>query len=336
MSQAAVGRRITFGDVLANREFRAMYIAQALSVVGDQLARIAVALLVFNRSHSAFLTALSYGLSFVPWIIAGPLLAGYADRLPRRSVMVFCDVVRAALVMCLAVPHIPLPAVFALLLLVALLEPPFTTARAALLPDVVGEDDAYTVAYTLQNTTNQFGAVVGFALGGVAVATIGARTSLALDALTFGISALLVLRAVIPRPAVDAGPPAVLEDLRQGLAIVFSNARLRWLVLMSATVIASVITTASIAVPYAVSHGRGGLTAGLLIAAMQLGVVTGALVVGRVLKGPTAERLMLPLALGTPLVFSITAANPPPWIAGIIWFVGGALSAVQILANRLF
>src|SRR4051794_12101445 len=72
MSQAAAPRRVTFGDVLANREFRAMYIAQALSVVGDQLARIAVALLVFNRSHSAFLTALSYGLSFVPWIIAGP------------------------------------------------------------------------------------------------------------------------------------------------------------------------------------------------------------------------------------------------------------------------
>src|SRR4051794_32811139 len=103
MSQAAAPRRVTFGDVLANREFRAMYVAQALSVVGDQLARIAVALLVFGRSHSALLTALSYGLSYLPWIVAGPLLAGYADRLPRRSVMIFCDVVRTLLVLAIAV-----------------------------------------------------------------------------------------------------------------------------------------------------------------------------------------------------------------------------------------
>src|SRR3954452_1001151 len=130
MSQAAAAqRRVTFGDVLANREFRALYVAQALSVVGDQLARIAVALLVFNRSGSALLTALSYGLSYVPWIVAGPLLAGYADRLPRRSVMLFCDLVRAVLVMGIAIPHLPLPLVFVLLLIVALLEPPFTTSR---------------------------------------------------------------------------------------------------------------------------------------------------------------------------------------------------------------
>src|SRR5438477_4773422 len=64
MSQAAMPRRVTFGDVLANREFRAMFAAQALSVVGDQLARIAVAILVFQRSHSALLTGVSYGISY--------------------------------------------------------------------------------------------------------------------------------------------------------------------------------------------------------------------------------------------------------------------------------
>ena len=43
MSEPATARRVTFRDVFANREFRAIYVAQALSVVGDQLARIAVA-----------------------------------------------------------------------------------------------------------------------------------------------------------------------------------------------------------------------------------------------------------------------------------------------------
>src|SRR3954466_9821311 len=108
MSEAAPTRRVTFGDVLANREFRAMYIAQALSVVGDQLARIAVAILVFNRSHSALLTGVSYAISYLPWAVGGPLLSGYADRLPRRSVMIVTDLIRAALVLCVAIPRMPL------------------------------------------------------------------------------------------------------------------------------------------------------------------------------------------------------------------------------------
>src|SRR4051794_30653221 len=133
MSQPAGTRRVTFREVLANREFRAMYVAQALSVVGDQLARIAIAVLVFNRSHSALLTAASYALSYLPWAIGGPLLSGYADRLPRRSVMVVCDVVRAFLVLLVAIPHLPTGALLLLVTVVAALEPPFVSARAAML-----------------------------------------------------------------------------------------------------------------------------------------------------------------------------------------------------------
>src|SRR3954471_19519588 len=191
MARAAAGRRVTFGDVLANREFRAMYIAQALSVVGDQLARIAVALLVFSRSHSALLTAVSFGVSYLPWIVGGPLLSGYADRLPRRSVMIVSDVVRAVLVLGIVIPGMPTAGLLALVTLVSLMEPPFAAARASLLPDVVGEGETYAQASTLANTTNHFGVVVGFAVGGAIVAAIGARPAIVLDAATFVLSALV-------------------------------------------------------------------------------------------------------------------------------------------------
>src|SRR6058998_1801398 len=125
MSEPATGRRVTFRDVLGNREFRAMYAAQALSVVGDQLARIAVAFLVFGRSHSALLTAISYAVSYLPWVIGGPLLAGYADRLPRRGVMIACDLVRVVLVLGIAVPGMPTAVLLLLVTLVSLMEPPF-------------------------------------------------------------------------------------------------------------------------------------------------------------------------------------------------------------------
>jgi diguanylate cyclase (GGDEF)-like protein len=336
VSAEGSARRVTFGDVLANPEFRAMYVAQALSVVGDQLARLAVAGLVYSRSHSALLTALSVAISYLPWAVGGPLLAGYADRLPRRSVMVACDLGRVVLVMLLAIPGLPMAAILTLLLLVALLEPPFTTARASMLPDVLGEGEEYAVASTLSNTTNQFGSVVGFAVGGAIVSFIGVRTSIILDALTFAASALIVVRHVLNRPAAEVGPVRVWNDLRQGASIVFSSGHLRWLVLTSTVVIGSVLTTTSISVPYAAAHGDGLLTAGLLVAAMQLGVCVGAIVLGRYLTPAQAERTMLPLALATPAILALTVFNPAPAVVGLIWFTGGATSAVQIIANRVF
>ncbi|MDQ1746500.1 MAG: hypothetical protein QOD07_763 [Frankiaceae bacterium] len=336
MSAEGSARRVTFGDVLANPEFRAMYVAQALSVVGDQLARLAVAGLVYSRSHSALLTALTFAISYLPWALGGPLLAGYADRLPRRSVMIACDLARVALVLLLAIPGIPTAAMLAVLLLVALLEPPFTTARASLIPDIVGEGEQYAVASTLSNTTSQFGSVVGFAVGGAVVGFIGARTSIVVDALTFAASALIVARYVASRPAAEGGRVRVWDDLRQGASIVFTNGHLRWLVLSSSVVIASVLTTTSISVPYAEAHGDGLFAAGLLVAAMQLGVCVGAIVLGRYLSPQRAERMILPLALATPAVLTLTVFDPPPAVAGLIWFVGGGTSAVQIIANRVF
>ena len=336
MSEAAVTRRVTFGDVLANPEFRAMYVAQALSVTGDQLARIAVAILVFDRSKSPLLTALSYAVSYLPWLVGGPFLAGYADRLPRRAVMIFTDLVRAGLVLLVAIPGIPIPVLLLLVTLVALFEPPFAAARSSLLPDVVGEGSNYVAASTLANTTNQFGVVVGFAAGGATVATIGARTSILVDAFTFALSAYLIARSVRQRPAADAGRRAFMAELRQGAQVVFGDSYLKWLVVTSWLIVAADTTTEGVAVPYAEAHGGGATTAGVLTAALPLGVVLGALILGRYVDARVAERLMLPMAIAAPAVLSLTAFDPSNAVAGLIWFVGGFLSAVQVVANRVF
>jgi MFS family permease len=81
-------RAARYRDVFASEEFRALFAAHILSVVGDQFARVALAVLVFNRTASASLTALVYALTFLPSIVGGPLLSGLADRFPRRRVMV--------------------------------------------------------------------------------------------------------------------------------------------------------------------------------------------------------------------------------------------------------
>src|SRR5260370_33544162 len=101
---SAVSERATFGDVFAVSEFRALWLAYLLSVAGDQLALVALTVLVFDRTHSPLLTAATYAVSFLPWLLGGLALSGLADRLPPRVVMVAGGLARAMLVPATAAP----------------------------------------------------------------------------------------------------------------------------------------------------------------------------------------------------------------------------------------
>ena len=85
--------RTTFRDVFAVTEFRALWLAQLLSVIGDQLARVALTILVYDRTRSALLAAITFVAGIVPAFLGGVTLAWLADRYPRRRVMIACDLV---------------------------------------------------------------------------------------------------------------------------------------------------------------------------------------------------------------------------------------------------
>jgi diguanylate cyclase (GGDEF)-like protein len=328
-------RRPTFRTVLAIAEFRALFIAHGLSVLGDQLARIAIAWIVFERSHSTLLTGISYAVTYLPWLIGGPTLSIYADRQPRRKVMVICDVARAILLAVAAIPMLPTTALIVLATLIALLEPPFSAARAALIPDVVGEGEEYTVAAVLGTSMSQLAVVAGFLLGGALVAVTSAHGALLVDAATFLLSALVALRLVRHRPAVDASSSPWWSEVRRGSHIVFADRRLRWLAVASWIVTCAVISTEGIAVPYAHRSGHGAFAAGVLTAAAPLGMVLGGVVVGRVFPR-YAERLMLPMAVSTPALLGLTAFDPPLGLTFFIWLCAGIASSMTLTANRVF
>ena len=88
-----------------------MFMAELWSCVGDQVAAVAVAVLLYQRSGSAFIAALGYASAFLPWAVGGPLLAVYADRLPARQVVVGGDLLRAVLIGTAAIPGMPLLAI---------------------------------------------------------------------------------------------------------------------------------------------------------------------------------------------------------------------------------
>src|SRR5580704_5473884 len=124
MVLAGTAERATYREVFAVAEFRALWLAQLLSVAGDQLAKVALTVLVYDRTHSSLLAAITFAVSFVPAFLGGLTLSGLADRLPRRTVMIACDVIRGVLVLAMAVPGMPLAVTVTLLFVVSMLMAP--------------------------------------------------------------------------------------------------------------------------------------------------------------------------------------------------------------------
>lgn len=336
MTAAAEPRPATYREVLGVAEFRALYAANLLSALGDQIARIALALLVFERSESPLLAALSYAVTYLPWIIGGPVLSPLADRLPRRRVMIACDVFRALLVGSMALPDLPLWSLFVLLLTASVLTPPFDAARAATVPDVL-EGDRYVVGSSLTNITNQLVQVIGFATGGAVVAAVGARGTLLFDALTFAVSAVLLWWGVRQRPAADpGGRPRLVADTVEGARTVFGDPVLRAILLLAWVGAAFAVVPEGLAVAYAQSLGKGDVATGFLTAAIPAGVVVGAVVIGRLVAPARRLRLILPLAVLTFVPLTVTFLHPPVVWACALWAVTGVGMAFQLPANAAF
>lgn len=329
----------TFGEVFAVGEFRALWLAQALSVAGDQLARVALSLLVFERTGSAALTALTYALTFLPDLIGGPLLSGLADRFRRRELMVVTDVARAGLVGLMAIPGMPIALLAVLLIAVQLLASPFNAARAAVLPSIL-EGDRFVVGQGVVNLTYQMAQLAGYVSGGALVAFLGVHVALGLDALTFVVSAMLVRSGLADRPVppdegAGSGQRTTLSLLRLGASLVWGDRKLRALVAL-ACVSAFYVVPEGLSVPYADELGGGALTVGLLFAAHPAGTAVGMLVLTRLVTPETRLRLLGALATMACAVLIVCAVGPALWLVVLVWAMSGAASAYQTVAAAEF
>ena len=328
----------TYRSVLSDREFRALLTAEALSVVGDQVARIAVALLVLERSGSAFAASATYACSYLTWLVGGPLLSAIADRYPRRQTMVVCDLLRMGLIATLAVPDVPLWGAFAVLVLVGLLAPPFAAARASLMVDVL-PGERYVVGNALTNAVEQAGQLVGFLAGGALVGLIGIEGALLADAATFAASAALLGHWVAERGRSEdesAPPPSSrLRELVAGFSTVAGDPRLRTLLGWGLLSASAVIAPEGLAVAIAEQEGHGPFVAGVLTAAVPTGFLLGSFAVLRV---PPARREGLFPAM---VVASCLPLLLTPWVDDVVvltalWVTAGLGNAMQLVANSSF
>lgn len=314
----------TLRALVGNREFRGMWIGSVVSTAGDQLAAVALSLLVFQRTQSPAWTALTWSLTLLPPLVSGPLLGWVADRFPRRTVMVCCAWLQAALMALMALPNVPLWVMIVLLVLVLMISSPFLAAQEASLPSVLPEK-RYDDGVALFGTSVDVAQMAGLAGAGFLVTGAGSRVALAINAGTFVLVAILVQFSVRHRPAADPrGAQRDPEGPKGAFSLLVTEPRLR--ALLGVRLLAGLaMVPEGLAVPLASDLGAVWAV-GLILAVEPAANVLGVALLFRLVRDPAKrERLIGPLAILSLAPLVMFALDPNlTWTIALLVIAGMA------------
>jgi MFS family permease len=266
------------------RDFRLLFTAQSVSVLGDRMVTVALAFAVLQIGGSPSEVGAVLAARILP--SAGCALVGgaVADRFSRRTVMVAADLVRVASQAAMATLLIAgVAQVWTLALLAGVggaASGFFGPASVGLIPEVVPPEQLQP-ANALRSSGSSAGEILGPLFAGLLVAGAGAGWAIAADAVTFAVSAACLLMLRLPR-RVGAGSGSFLADLREGWA-VFSSRTWVW-ACVAYFAVANLFWGAWSALgPVVADHDLGGAAVwGAILAAVGVGALLGSLIATRV------------------------------------------------------
>ncbi|SEF92172.1 Transmembrane secretion effector [Actinacidiphila yanglinensis] len=302
-------KRAGYGAVFAVREFRAIFAAHVLSMLGTVFCEVALAVLVYGETGSALLTALVFALTTLPYALSGLLLSGIADHAPARQVLVACDLLSAACVALMVIPGMPIAALLALRVCVSMISPLFTGTRGASLTDIL-EGDLYVLGRSLIGIVNQSSQILGFGVAGLVVAWLTPRETLYVTVTTFLCSATLLRFGTVHRPARVTRGAALLRESLAASGRMMAHPRIRALLLMWWVPPMFFGIAEGVAVPFAAAAGAGSVGYGIFLAAMPAGTVASQVAAGSLLSPETRDRITLPLAAVSLLPMAAFLAHP--------------------------
>ncbi|MFC4493817.1 MFS transporter [Streptomyces ovatisporus] len=316
------------------REFRFVFAAHVLSLLGGVVSHVALPVLVYTGTGSPLLSALTFAMGFLPHALGGALLAPVAERFPSRPVLVGCDLVCAACVGAMLLPGMPVAGLLALRAVSAFVQPLFAGVRAAGLGEFLA-GDTFVLGRSLIRISAQAAQIAGFAAAGLLLLVLSPQGALLLTVGGFLASAVLLRLGTSPgrgragRNAATGRSPAG-GRTRGGTRALLADRKIRGLLALCWLPPAFVVVPEGLAAPYAAEIGAGPVGVGLLLAAMPVGGVTAELAAGGLLKPAARERLVLPLAGSLLLPFLLFALRP-----GLFLALGALLAAGMGLAYTL-
>ncbi len=336
---AATARPTGTRDLLRLRDFRRLYVAQAISDVGDGMTYLALFLAVLHLTGSAAAIALMSILIALPPVTIGLFAGAWADRADRRRIMVVSDSARAGVVL-LLVPAVlagSLPAMFALATVQAVIGTFFSPARIAMLPRAVPRD-GLLAANSLGQVTRMAGSVVGGTVTGVIAGTAGVVWPVfVVDAASFLVSAVVVVGVSrdLGRPAADAVAAVRARGLAsavaEGLGVIARSGPLLAALGGVAVTMLGIGAINVLFIPFLVDElGASPAWAGLLEGAQTLSMVVSGVVLAGLAARVSAPRLFTGGLAGVAACIALLAIAPGPLaLLPILFAVGAFVMPVQ-------
>ncbi|HZM75970.1 MAG TPA: MFS transporter [Candidatus Limnocylindrales bacterium] len=336
MTTEVLEKRSTFGQLFAVSAYRMVFVSRSLAIAADTLRIIALSILVYSLTRSAFLSAVTFGIGFLPQVAGGMLFGSLADRVRPRRLITTGYLVECAAALCLATVPMPVGVSLAIVAAVGAFMPVFGGASARLIAEVL-PGDLYVLGRSASNMAAGGAQLLGMAFGGLAVAAAGPQRALLISAAAHAVSALIVRFGLsdmdAPPKATELG--AVKESWRTNRALL-KDSVIRALLLIQWLPPLFIVGAEALIVAYADARGFAAGSAGLLLAWSPAGMLVGHLVVGRFLRPETRTRLVAPLIvlLGAPTL--ALAFSPPQWMVGAVLFLTGCGFGYPLGLQRVF
>jgi MFS family permease len=319
---------------LRQRPVRNLMIAQTVSGFGDWAGRLALAILVYDRSSSALWAGAVTVVSLVPWLGPGQMLATFADRFGPVRLMVVTDIVRALAFAAMLAP-LPIPLLLVLAFVAGLCVPPFVGARSAALV-AVSAPGTYGSVVALHGVAVQAEILLGYAVGGLLIAGFGARTALLLNAITFVFSAIITSRITTDAADHDSEAELGWKGVKAGIRVWRDDPLCGRSLLLFVGVASFMILPEALVVPAADALDVPPRLVGALAALVAVGAMVG------IIAAPTGDdhdallrrtaRRGLVLSLVTAGLFAFGSL---PALVAVAYVVSGMTDAVGVPTNQV-
>ncbi|MBL8008046.1 MAG: MFS transporter [Ignavibacteria bacterium] len=298
---------------LANKVFARLYFAQTISLLGDALTWVGLALLAFELggTDAATILATSLTLRVTAFVIFSPYAGVLADRIDRKKILYVTHLARMVIVGLLAFIT-EVWQIYVLVFLLNVFNGFFTPTYKAVIPQVIKNKDEYAQAISLSSGTYQLLGVLGPGIAGGLAAIIGIREIFFLDAITFITAAILIF--TLPGKLIVSGPDDQLlksdvwSDVKKGTRDLFKDKLIRFALIME---FVAAIAGAQILIN-TVGHIKGALQLGSIeygwaMSAFGIGATIAAFSLGILSKKFKQTTFIITGAFL--IAFSITPAN---------------------------
>ncbi|MBN9264042.1 MAG: MFS transporter [Alphaproteobacteria bacterium 64-6] len=267
-------------NVLANRTYRHLFAAQVIALLGTGLLTVALGLLAFDlaRDDAGTVLGTALAIKMLAYVGVAPVAAAFADRVPRRAMLVALDLVRAAVA--LALPFVTqIWEIYILIFLLQAASAGFTPTFQATIPDVLPDEKDYTNALSLSRLAYDLESLLSPMIAAALLTVISFHNLFAGTVVGFLASAALVASVVLPTPT-PSERRGIYDRTTRGIRIYLRTPRLRGLLAVtfaaaaaSAMVIVNtvVIVQGTLSLPQSAvalalaSFGGGSMVAALLL-----------------------------------------------------------------------